>query len=248
MDASEVPENPVTRLAPPAQDGPHDHQADQACESLHSLANHLKNQVALVRRIRRDTESIFDHLGGESGNPTLEPLVDVGAFLKTAAARGRTRQGGPAMQAYAFGRDFAIADMWVDTAHDKVTRVEMRPITMICSSVYSGTEECDAQRAPAGATAGFSPQPSTWSTAVTSIRRAGSSAGARYTWSEVPENSAKISCGRVAVVAGRPRTTSNVVAPTASTSTSRTKRIRCPCSARKGKKIGTTLTMPQENI
>ena len=58
--------------------------------------------------------------------------------------------GVPTMQGAAFSREFSTLDLWIDTANDKVTRSEMRPLTMICAFVYEGTEHCDPRRAPAG--------------------------------------------------------------------------------------------------
>jgi 5'-nucleotidase len=60
--------------------------------------------------------------------------------------------GVPAMQGEALSREFAVLDLWIDTAHDKVAKSDMRPLTMICPVVYEGTEQCDPRRAPAGAT------------------------------------------------------------------------------------------------
>ena len=59
--------------------------------------------------------------------------------------------GVPAMQGEALSREFAVLDLWIDTANDKVAKSEMRPLTMICPAVYAGTEQCDPRRAPAGA-------------------------------------------------------------------------------------------------
>jgi 5'-nucleotidase len=60
--------------------------------------------------------------------------------------------GVPAAQGLAFSREFSTVDLWVDPDHDRVTKSELRPLTMICSFVYSGTETCDPKKAPAGAT------------------------------------------------------------------------------------------------
>ncbi|MBV8515930.1 MAG: 5'-nucleotidase C-terminal domain-containing protein [Acidobacteria bacterium] len=60
--------------------------------------------------------------------------------------------GVPAVQGLAFSREFGTVDLWIDAQHDRVTKSELRPLTMICSFVYSGTETCDPKKAPAGAT------------------------------------------------------------------------------------------------
>ena len=51
--------------------------------------------------------------------------------------------GVPSMQGLALGREFSTMDLWIDTANNRVTKIEMRPQTMICSFVFEGTEECD---------------------------------------------------------------------------------------------------------
>ncbi|HVG24984.1 MAG TPA: 5'-nucleotidase C-terminal domain-containing protein [Thermoanaerobaculia bacterium] len=59
--------------------------------------------------------------------------------------------GVPAVQAAAFSREFSTVDLWIDVAKDRVTKSEMRPLTMICTHTYEGTERCDPRNAPAGA-------------------------------------------------------------------------------------------------
>ena len=59
--------------------------------------------------------------------------------------------GVPTLQGAPFSREFSTLDLWIDIKNDKVTKSEMRPLTMICTFVYEGTEHCDPRRAPAGA-------------------------------------------------------------------------------------------------
>lgn len=59
--------------------------------------------------------------------------------------------GVPAAQGLAYSREFSAIDLWIDTARDKVVKTDIRPLTMICSFVYEGTETCDPRDAPAGA-------------------------------------------------------------------------------------------------
>jgi 5'-nucleotidase len=61
--------------------------------------------------------------------------------------------GVPAVEALAFSREFATLDLWIDRQANKVLpeKTVIRPHTMICSYVYSGTEMCDPTRAAAGA-------------------------------------------------------------------------------------------------
>ena len=59
--------------------------------------------------------------------------------------------GVPTLQGGAYSREFSTLDLWVDPKANRVTKSEMRPLTMICSFVYEGTETCDPRLAPAGA-------------------------------------------------------------------------------------------------
>jgi 5'-nucleotidase len=59
--------------------------------------------------------------------------------------------GVPAAQGAPFSREFSTIDLWIDTAHDRVTKSEIRPPTMICTHVYEGTDRCDPRNAPVGA-------------------------------------------------------------------------------------------------
>lgn len=59
--------------------------------------------------------------------------------------------GIPAAQGLAYSREFSAVDLWIDTANDKVVKSDIRPLTMICSFVYEGTEQCDPRNAPANA-------------------------------------------------------------------------------------------------
>jgi 5'-nucleotidase len=60
--------------------------------------------------------------------------------------------GVPTLQAGAYSRGFSTLDLWVDPAGHRVLsdRTSLRPLTMICESVYSGTTLCDARTAAKG--------------------------------------------------------------------------------------------------
>lgn len=57
-------------------------------------------------------------------------------------------------QGLPYSREFSTIDLWVDVANDRVVagKTEIRPQTMICAAVFSGTETCDPKAAPAGST------------------------------------------------------------------------------------------------
>jgi 5'-nucleotidase len=59
--------------------------------------------------------------------------------------------GVPAAQALAYSRELSAIDLWVDPRGHHVTRTDIRPLTMLCTMVYSGTETCDPKQAPKGA-------------------------------------------------------------------------------------------------
>jgi 5'-nucleotidase len=60
--------------------------------------------------------------------------------------------GVPAAQSLAYSNEFSMIDLWIDTEANRVIdeRSFIRPPTMICAVVYSGTERCDPRRAPEG--------------------------------------------------------------------------------------------------
>lgn len=78
-------------------------------------------------------------------------IVDAFFAGHTHAQMRHYVNGIPATQGLAFSREFSAIDLWIDTANDKVVKSEIRPLTMICSFVYEGTESCDPRTASAGA-------------------------------------------------------------------------------------------------
>ena len=60
--------------------------------------------------------------------------------------------GTPTLQAMPFSQEFSSIELVIDLQQNRVTTAELRPLTMICSVVFSGTERCDARNAPPNAT------------------------------------------------------------------------------------------------
>jgi 5'-nucleotidase len=62
--------------------------------------------------------------------------------------------GVPATQGLAYSREFSTIDLWIDPAGHRVIadKTMLRPLTMICSQVWSGTESCDPKGGKNGAT------------------------------------------------------------------------------------------------
>jgi 5'-nucleotidase len=129
-------------------------------------------EAAKLRARGADAVIAIAHMGGkckETGNPDdtsqCEPDQEimrvVGASPKgtvDAFFGGHTHynvrnviNGTPTVEAYNFGQYFATIDFWVDPRAHHVVRTAIRPHTMLCTSVYSGTEECNPQLAPEGA-------------------------------------------------------------------------------------------------
>lgn len=60
----------------------------------------------------------------------------------------------PTSQAGSSAREFATIELWIDPRANRVLRdrTVLRPHTMLCTAVFTGTERCDARQAPPGAT------------------------------------------------------------------------------------------------
>ena len=80
--------------------------------------------------------------------------IDVYFGGHTHARMRQIINGVVVLQALPFSQEFSSVDLFVDTEANRVIveRTNIRPHTMICRVVYSGTERCDARSAPAGAT------------------------------------------------------------------------------------------------
>jgi 5'-nucleotidase len=60
--------------------------------------------------------------------------------------------GVPAVQALAYSRELATLDLWIDPRAHHVEKSEIRPHTMLCTAVYTGTEQCDPKQMKADST------------------------------------------------------------------------------------------------
>ncbi len=61
--------------------------------------------------------------------------------------------GVPALQGAAYSVEFSAVDLWIDPVRHRVdtSKTTLRPLTMICGSVFAGTDRCDPRQAPKGA-------------------------------------------------------------------------------------------------
>lgn len=130
--------------------------------------------AAELRAKGADAVIVLAHMGGRCTNvqdvnaiSTCEPNQEAMEFLGKLPAGtvdayfgGHTHSemrhfinGVAATQALAYSAEFSTIDLYVDPAKHRVdaTKTNIRPLTMICPSVYAGTETCDARLAPKGA-------------------------------------------------------------------------------------------------
>lgn len=100
----------------------------------------------------RDLESC-DHSAEAFEYLEALPAGTVDAFFAghTHAQMRHYVNGVAAAQALPLSRQFATIDLWIDPRASRVVRSEIRPHTMVCAAVFSGTESCDPAAAEPGA-------------------------------------------------------------------------------------------------
>ncbi|HEX9163541.1 MAG TPA: bifunctional UDP-sugar hydrolase/5'-nucleotidase, partial [Thermoanaerobaculia bacterium] len=132
----------------------------------------VKATVAAARDLRAsgaDAVIVIGHMGGRCADvkdvhdvASCRPEEEAMTFLQRlphgtidAYFAGHTHQqmrqiinGVPAVQALAYSVEFSTIDLWVDPSRHRVdpSRTTLRPLTMICGSVYSGSERCEPPR------------------------------------------------------------------------------------------------------
>ena len=108
-----------------------------------------------------DVKDVHDVASCDQHEEAMQLLEHLPAGTIDAYFAGHTHQqmrqfvnGVPALQGLPYSVEFSTLDLWIDRDHHRVdtSRTNLRPLTAICSRVYSGTERCDARDAPAGAT------------------------------------------------------------------------------------------------
>ncbi len=134
--------------------------------------------IAAARQLRArgaDAVIVIAHMGGNcrdvndvhdlaSCNPDEEamkfleglPPGTIDAYFAGHTHR-RMREivsGVPATQAAPYSAEFSTVDLWIDHDHHRVesSRTNIRPLTMICAKVWSGSERCDASGPASGST------------------------------------------------------------------------------------------------
>src|SRR5688500_17683883 len=127
-----------------------------------------------LRAAGADAIVVIAHMGGRSKNPhdprdpasceqrheAMDLLNSLPPDTIDAYFAGHTHSqmrhfinGVPAAQSLAYSNEFSMIDLWIDPVANRVIdeRSFIRPPTMSCGLVYSGTQRCDPRRAPAGA-------------------------------------------------------------------------------------------------
>src|SRR5947209_2923467 len=130
------------------------------------------DEAAKLRANGADAVIAIAHIGGkckEGGDPadlsecdaTQDVMKLVEALPKgtfDAFFAGHTHDnvrnivnGTPVLEAFNYSQYFSSIDFWVDPRTHHVVHSELRTHTMLCTSVYSGTDRCTARSAPKGA-------------------------------------------------------------------------------------------------
>ncbi len=131
----------------------------------------VRRAASELRSQKVDAIIAIGHMGGKCGD--IKNVEDAGSCEKEQEAMrlltalppgtidgyfaGHTHQqmrniinGVPASQGLAYSREFSTLDLWIDPVAHHVTKSALRPLTMICASVFTGTESCDSHDAPKG--------------------------------------------------------------------------------------------------
>ena len=128
-------------------------------------------EAANLRAHGADAVIVIAHMGGRckdmgdindvaSCEPNHEAMKFLAALPKgtiDAYFAGHTHSqmrqvinGVPTLQALNYSREFSTLDLWIDPAQHHVTRINVRPLTMICAQVFEKSETCDPKFAPPG--------------------------------------------------------------------------------------------------
>lgn len=131
-----------------------------AVEEAANLRAHGADAVIVIAHMGGRCKDMSDVNDVASCEPNHEAMKFLAALPKgtiDAYFAGHTHSqmrqvinGVPALQALNYSSEFSTLDLWIDPAQHKVTRTEMRPLTMICPQVFKGTWHCNARLVPVG--------------------------------------------------------------------------------------------------
>ena len=131
-----------------------------ALEEAANLRAHGADAVIVIAHMGgrcRDMNDIHDVASCEPNHEAMKFLAAIPKGTIDAYFAGHTHSqmrqvidGVATVQALNYSREFSTLDLWIDPAQHRATRVEMRPLTMICAKVFEKSETCDPKFAPAG--------------------------------------------------------------------------------------------------
>jgi 5'-nucleotidase len=131
-----------------------------ALEEAANLRAHGADAVIVIAHMGgrcRDMNDIHDVASCEPNHEAMKFLAAIPKGTIDAYFAGHTHSqmrqvidGVATVQALNYSREFSTLDLWIDPAQHRATRVEMRPLTMICAKVFEKSETCDPKLVPAG--------------------------------------------------------------------------------------------------
>lgn len=130
-----------------------------AVEEAANLRAHGADAVIVIAHMGgrcRDMNDVTDVASCEPGHEAMKFLDAIPKGTIDAYFAGHTHSqmrqvidGVPALQALNYSREFSTLDLWIDPAAHHVTRMNVRPLTMICAKVFEKSETCDPKLVPA---------------------------------------------------------------------------------------------------
>ena len=155
-----TPETPVTTMPVNVASLSFNDPVKAAVEEAANLRAHGADAVIVIAHMGgrcRDMNDIHDVTSCEPNHEAMKFLAAIPKGTIDAYFAGHTHSqmrqvidGVPALQALNYSREFATLDLWIDPAQHHVTKMEMRPLTMICAKVFEKSETCDPKFVPAG--------------------------------------------------------------------------------------------------
>ena len=155
-----TPETPVTTMPVNVAALSFNDPVKAAVEEAANLRAHGADAVIVIAHMGgrcRDMTDIRDVASCEPNHEAMKFLAAIPKGTIDAYFAGHTHSqmrqvidGVPALQALNYSREFATLDLWIDPAQHHVTKMEMRPLTMICAKVFEKSETCDPKFVPAG--------------------------------------------------------------------------------------------------
>jgi 5'-nucleotidase len=155
-----TPDTPVTTMPVNVAALSFNDPVKAAVDEAANLRAHGADAVIVIAHMGgrcRDMNDIHDVASCEPNHEAMKFLAAIPKGTIDAYFAGHTHsqmrqviEGVPTLQALNYSREFSTLDLWIDPAQHHVTRMEMRPMTMICPRVFEKSETCDPKLVPAG--------------------------------------------------------------------------------------------------